>query len=131
LFPSALNADRAPQLKSVVGCLFVKKMVMLSRKFFFVGFLVSLLLFVAANAYEYATVIGFDGDMPEPFGFPFSLGSYGGFVGVTNLFLPGLFADIMVSLVVSLIGGLLFNKILSRGFVVPGAVMAWHNRTRL
>lgn len=104
---------------------------MFSGKLFRVGFLLSLLLFVAANTYEYSTVKGFWGDMPEPFGFPFSLGRYGGFVGVTTLILPGLIADIVVCLVVSAILGLVFSRILPRAFVVGGNVMAWHTRNRL
>jgi hypothetical protein len=69
---------------------------MLRHTLFWVGFSLSLLLFLEANTYGYATVKGFSGDMPEPFGFPVSLGAYGGFVGVTTLILPGLIADIVI-----------------------------------
>ena len=104
---------------------------MLRRTLFCGGFLLNLFLFVAANAYSYATVKGLCCDVPEPFGLPVSLGSYGGFVGVTNLFLPGLFADIVICLVVSVIFGLVFSKVLPRSLAVAGDVMTWHSRTRL
>jgi hypothetical protein len=104
---------------------------MIRRKLFWVGFSLSLLLFVAANTYGYANVRGLCCDMSEPFGFPLPLGSYGGFIGVTNLFLPGLVADIVICLVVSVISGLAFDKVLPRSLALAGDVMTWHTKTRL
>jgi hypothetical protein len=104
---------------------------MLRRTLCWVGFSLSLLLFVATNTYGYATAKGLCCDRPEPFGFPVSLGMYGGFVGVTTLILPGLIADVVICLVVSVISGLVFNKVLPRAFALAGDVMTWHTRTRL
>ncbi len=129
----SLAASRAPQLKAIVGplgCCYQRKII-LSRTLFIIGFLLSLLFFLAANIYSYIVVEPPCCDMFGPFGFPLALGRYGGFVGSTSFILPGLIADVLICVVASVISSLAFGKVLPRIFALAGGVAAWHTRTRL
>jgi hypothetical protein len=90
-----------------------------------------LLLFVGVNIHSYLTVEPPCCDFFASFGFPFKLGSFGGFAGATVFLLSGLIADTFIGLVVSLSFGGLFAKSFPPIANLFRQAARWHVNTRL
>jgi hypothetical protein len=82
----------------------------MNRTFFMVGFVLGLVVFVAANIYSYRFVEPPCCDFSAPFGFPLPMGTFGGFIGTTNIFWPGFIANLLVSLGAGFVFGSVFRK---------------------
>ena len=92
--------------------------------------MLGLVLFAGVNIYTYLTAEPPCCDSFAPFGFPFKLGSVGGFVGGTVFLLSGLIADTFIGLVVSLIFGGLFAKSFPPIANLFRQAARWHISTR-
>jgi hypothetical protein len=103
----------------------------MSRKLFSIGFSLSLLFFVVANIYSYKVVEPPCCDLFGPFGFPLTVGKFGGYAGYTHLILAGLIANTVIWLVSIVIFGWVFAKKLPHVLALAGGAAVWHNRTRL
>jgi hypothetical protein len=101
----------------------------LSRKFFIVGFILGMGFVLAANLYSYHVTAQPCCDLGIPFGFPFPLGRTGGFVGGNSLIMVGVFADVIVGLVVSVVFAWVFAKVLPSMINRCRQVGHWHSKT--
>jgi hypothetical protein len=90
-----------------------------------------LLLLIAANIYSYLRVEPPCCDLTGPFGFPFTLGWFGGFFGSTSFMLSGLITNTLFAVVASAFLGWAFAKVWPRIPESFGQVAAWHARTRM
>ena len=72
-------------------------------KAFYIGLLIGLLLFVAANIYNYDQMLE-QGccDCIVSFGLPFKLYETGGFFGETRILWDGLIADVLIAIPMSI-----------------------------
>jgi hypothetical protein len=104
--------------------------IILNRKFFIIGFVLGIASFVGANMYSYHVAEPPCCDFSASFGFPFTLGRTGGFAGGTGLILVGVFADVVVGLVVSVVFGWLFAKSLPPIVNLFRQAGQWHTGTR-
>ena len=106
----------------------------MTRKLFIIGFVIVLVLFVGANVYSYHQVNPCC-DGVAPFGFPFELGEFGGFVGYTSFNLIGTVANVIVAVGAGVALGWLFAKLspLILSFVRSSLtrLLSWHAQTRL
>jgi hypothetical protein len=101
-----------------------------SRKFFLLGYVSGLLMFTAVNIYSYQNADPPCCDRSIDFGLPFSLGTFGGYVGNT-IFLPaGFVINSIIAVVTSLILGWLFGKLLPVLAEFITDVRDWHLSTR-
>ena len=80
-------------------------------KIFAIGFLCGIALFTAINVYSYSQANPPFIDFPASFGFPFELGSYGGFVGGLHIRWSGVVADMFIALAASYISGWVVDTI--------------------
>jgi hypothetical protein len=92
--------------------------------------MLGLVLFVGVNVYSYLTAEPPCCHFFASFGFPFKLGSVGGFAGGTVFLFPGLIADTFIGLVVSLSFGGLFAKSFPPIANVFRQAARWHVSTR-
>ncbi|MCW5959818.1 MAG: hypothetical protein KIS76_06610 [Pyrinomonadaceae bacterium] len=83
----------------------------MNSKIFIVIFLAGFTCFVVINIHSFSQVVDPMCSFPNEFGFPFTLGNYGGFVTTTNILWGGLVANLVVALCSSLILALAIVKI--------------------
>src|SRR5262245_3564753 len=102
----------------------------MNAKLFISGLVLGLAFFLGANIQSYQEALpccdGF-----APFGFPFTLGHFGGYVGSYSYYLPGLFADVLVAFIVSGAFAFVFGKLVPVVQTSFRRVIAWHLSTRL
>lgn len=84
---------------------------MVRSKMFTTGFLCGIALFIAINVYSYSQANPPCCDFSAPFGVPFELGHYGGFVSSTHLRWSGVVANMFVAVCASYICGWLIKNI--------------------
>jgi hypothetical protein len=102
----------------------------MKRTFFIVGFVLGFGVIVAANIYSYRFVEPPCCDFSAPFGFPFPMGTFGGFVGVTVFWWPGLIANALVSVGAGFVSGWVCTKLLPPLVNLFRQASEWHVRTR-
>ena len=75
----------------------------MNPKIFIISFLSGVVSFVALNVYGYGKVFDPMCSFPVEFGFPFTLGTYGGFVTTTHILWSGVVANGIVALCLSFV----------------------------
>jgi hypothetical protein len=102
----------------------------MKRGFFTIGFVLGVVLLVAANIYSYQVVQEPCIDCSAPFGFPFPTGRFGGFVTGIDIWWPGLVANALVSVGAGFVFGWVFTKLLPPLVNLFRQASQWHVRTR-
>jgi len=102
----------------------------LKRLIFALGFFLGLASAVAANVYAYHVAEPACCHFSISFGFPFHLGTTGGFINDTSLILSGLYLDIAVGVVTSLIFASSFAIVIPTLIGLLREVGEWHLKTR-
>lgn len=103
----------------------------MNRAFFLVGFTLSLGSILAVNLHSYLMAEPPCCHLSASFGFPIPLGENGGFGTVTSLFMPGLIADIILGVIVSVVSARLFANSLAPSMVGGfQKIIQWHAATR-
>src|SRR5258705_10443207 len=87
-------------------------------KLFLVTFTLGMALFAAVNVYDFSKTRPPCCDLGAQFGVPFPLGTTGGYVGGTNIHLGGLLLDTLIAAVVSIVFGLVVEKLFRLSAVV-------------
>ena len=95
-----------------------------------VGFACGASIFVALNIHSYHLAIPED-DLSVPFGVPFQMGGFGGYVGHTYFIRSGVFGNIFVALCVSAALAWLASKLWPLTVNLGTQVVAWHRGNRL
>jgi hypothetical protein len=80
-------------------------------KTFTVGFLLGLVLFVAANFYSYSQMYMPCDDCTMSFGMPFRIWQFGGFVSVAKILWLGLVLDVAIAVCASFLLGWALEKL--------------------
>jgi hypothetical protein len=93
--------------------------------------MIGLVLFGGANVYSYHAAVPPCCDGYASFGFPFSLGTFGGYAGYTNFDLTGMIGNGIIGVCASFVFALLFAKALPPIFSSVAQLTSWHARTRL
>ena len=102
----------------------------MKRVFFITGFVLGVAFLVAANIYSYRFVEPPCCDVSAAFGFPFPMGTFGGFVTVTVIWWPGLIANGVVSLGAGIVLGWVFTKLPPPLVNLFRQASQWHVSTR-
>ena len=95
-----------------------------------VGFACGAGFFVAVNLYSYHRADPED-DQFAPFGVPFKMGGFGGYVGNTYLVWSGIVGNVFVALCAGVALAWLVTKMWPLTVNLATRVVAWHHGTRL